>query len=123
MVCQRLFWGDRHGAIRGGERSDSASFVVILRAGTISLPATSWLVGSELTYRKRSLRLARLAWKKSLRQCRTDGRTAELFDCWSLRTVREALRQLAIANKRVVTTKPYRNGGIVNHLNLYHRER
>jgi hypothetical protein len=35
----------------------------------------------------------------------------------------EALRQLAIANKRVVTTKPYRNGGIVNHLNLYHRER
>jgi len=29
---------------------------------------------------------------------------------------REALRQLAIANKIVVTTKPYRNGGIVNHL-------
>jgi hypothetical protein len=41
---------------------------VILRTGTISLPATSWLVGSELTYRKRSLRLARLAWKNSLRQ-------------------------------------------------------
>jgi hypothetical protein len=36
-------------------------FVVILRASTISLPAICWLVGSELTYRRRSLRVARLA--------------------------------------------------------------